>query len=245
MIDRDFGKWNLADDETVTAIKKIKLEPDMIDSISGVIHGREPYLKSLFPDREQGILCTEEFLTSVIQLARYCKVPLERCDAFIDKAVSVEYSPLFAAEISRSVSYINKRLNAWQTSFAGVLNEAVEDLKYELWKCYPEEFADYDDEDDLRSVTIGDPKLAIDADILESEIWKYGLKEEEIKLLVIFWENVSDEDKNAILYPYGSSELEASFALARLLGRPLNPKVERLGKVLSDALLTLRRIEID
>ncbi len=212
-------------------IKSTELESPMTTSISETIKG-EPKLLHVFPDPEKGRQAVEEFLTSIIQITKFKNVSLGDCEIFTHEAVSETYSPFFAAEISQNASYINHILGVEKISFSEILEEAVLTMSENLKAHYPSEFED--DEDDLVENEI------ISSEDLGGEIWKYGLEEGDRKLLIDFWSEVHEKDRDAILAD--PSGFESALALARFSGAPLNPGIESLGKTLSSALSVLQKV---
>jgi hypothetical protein len=219
--------------EVIEEIKNIKLEKEMVDSIGEVIVFDCPHLVRIFPFNTKSIEAVEEFLGNTIRLAKYNGVRLGKCEDFIDQAVDENLSPVFDDQVKRNFSFINRRLTEWGTSFSDVLKESVAVLKDVLESRFPEEFVKGDNKG---GVIINSEQSK--EEWLEEAIWNQGLNEKEVKLLVDFWNQVGEEDRKVLLSQHnGSSWVDASMAIARFLGQPPNKNTEKLGEILSNALL--------
>ena len=89
-----------------------------------------------------------------------------------------------------------------------------------------------------RDFPMDNEKRQVNSRDLRSELWRHGFNDEEKRFLTGFWEKVDEKDEGTILAD--ATGFEASLALSRYLGVPLNSKIEELGKSFSSAILALR-----
>jgi hypothetical protein len=207
-------------------LDEMELEIPMLDSISKTIDD-DPKIIKFFPDSELGKECVRQFLTNVLIISERKEDILENCDLYTIKAMNEKVSPLFMATCVKH-DLFNSKIDG--ISFFDEVEHVVNALKLNLkqYPCYKDEFTK-ENGLALQLVELAD---------LKGEIWRYGLNDEETRILIDFWSNVGDDDASQILDD--ASGLGASYALSRYLGKPIDLKLQKMAEALTLSVLNQR-----